>query len=177
MQGILTYNKLVNLFISRYIFFDLINLDISYCKEKYYRIFNTLADKPQIINGKINIYEYITEQDVNRFYSFLDRYKTKWKYSDISETDLLMLFSINRSIHIDNLSPSLMIKKHKQLYTSFDSVSDVDQRTMLHDTHKGALKRWEDKRNDIILTLKRRDKLLKINKTINKEWKYQQDYL
>ena len=68
MKGYLTYNRVENLLVN-YLFnneWDTNTLD--YTKEKYYRIFNSLPDKIEVVNDQLILPNYFGNVRPKMFY-------------------------------------------------------------------------------------------------------------
>lgn len=160
MHNYLTEDKLINLLSVYYFNKDWHDNIIDYTKEKYFRLFNSLPDKnisvvKGVIKNKINL-------NLSLFLDQLSIYKHRWKYSELTDDDILVLFT-TYYLSNGNLSPNFLIKRYSNMFSSFKYINDISQVYGLHKLAKQQIGEYKEFFNIDFCRINRFSKILKIN--------------
>lgn len=172
MQGILTYNRVINLLTVYFYHREWLTQTPDYVREKYNRTFCCLPDRIKIVDDRIIYPKTISSDFIKNFYKNLAEYRKKWHYKErgdeLTKEEIILLFTVS---YISNgyLNPRYLTRRYYDLFTSWDFINEYSQIVGLHELIKQAIQELEEARSDEFLPYKRTSKLLKIKKGIGKK--------
>jgi len=163
MNNYITYNKVINLFVTYFYHTQWHEQSLDYINEKYFRVFNSLPDKVDIVDGL-----FITSMNhytIKGFRQGLDSYVDKWhiKKSEISSDDISMLFAVFCFTN-SFVNPNKLVETYNTLYSSPKFINENSQISGLHHLIKLAITELENRFEDELLPYKRVSKLVEIRK-------------
>jgi len=163
MNNYLTYNKVINLFVTYFYHTQWHEQSLDYINEKYFRVFNSLPDKVDIVDGL-----FITSMDnytIKHFKGTLEYYLNKWhiKKGNISSDDINMLFAVY-CITESFINPNKLVETYNTLYSSPKFINENSQISGLHYIVKQAIYGLELKFESDLIPYKRCTKLIEIRK-------------
>ena len=173
MVNYITYQKILNL----YSFFILIrgwqNDTIDYIREKYDRIFDELPDNIVIKNDydrfELESLNGIKIGILDGFNIRYESYIKKWHYNknELTIDDKKVLFMCYYFNNINQDSPTYLIRKYSQLFTSFKFIKNYKLHGLLHEKFNWLVGSYSNHHKDILLPYKMLEKILKIKEKLN----------
>jgi hypothetical protein len=173
MVNYITYQKILNLYTFLILKKEWQKHTIDYLREKYDRIFDELPNN--IIVKDDNIwFELESTNDIGHkhiviFNTLYKSYIIKWHYNrkELTNDDKKLLFMCYYFSDINQESPTHLIRKYSQLFTSFKYIKNNKIRGLLHTKYEWLVTSYSNHYKDELLPYKRLEILLKVKEKIN----------